>query len=263
MGLFERAKARVGGSAGAVSSGWPQWTTLAGSGRNDSQTVVGESHYQDALKAVAGGRTENGPRRPCVVAELVREPKNRYDRNAVRVDIDGRTVGRIPAEDAPRYHEAIEHLRKQGLPATCRATILGGWDRGAADRGSFGVELDCSPEVWQPHHAFLPHDRRVGVTDLDGEVDEGAVFGGRSEFEDVVQITIYDSRVLVWHHGVLIGRASAKASAAQIPCLERLMSAGYPCTALARFRRPSSTTKRPFDVMVGLPGPGWSTLAAP
>lgn len=267
MGLFDRAKVRmtaVGGSAATgVPSGWPQWTTLAGAGRNESQTVVGESHYQDALEAAALGRTASGPRRPCVVAQLVREANNKHDHNAVRVDIDGRAVGRLPREDAPLYHPAIDSLSRAGRPATCRATIRGGWDGGGSDRGSFGIELDCSPEVWQPHHAFLPHDRRVGLTELADGLKEDAIFAGRTEFEQVVQLTIWDSRVLAWHAGVNLGRATAKASAAQIPCLQQLLAAGYPCTALARFRRPSSTKKRPFDVMLGLPGPGWSELVAP
>jgi hypothetical protein len=98
--------------------------------------VVGESHYQDTIEEVCGGRTPEGADRECE-AELIPEDDNRYDANAVRVEIDGRTVGYLARPDAVDYRR----LHRRRL-MRCPAVIRGGWDRGVGDRGSFGVCLD-------------------------------------------------------------------------------------------------------------------------
>lgn len=51
-----------------------------------SQAVVGESHYQPALRAATGGRkAESWDDHITVKAQVVPEPNNKYDRNAVAV----------------------------------------------------------------------------------------------------------------------------------------------------------------------------------
>jgi hypothetical protein len=87
--------------------------------------VVGESHYQPALKRGAGGRVEwASPIR--VVAELVPEPSNPYDRNAVRVDVDGQRVGYLQAAVAGEYQPALLGLAEEGRRGWCEGRILGG-----------------------------------------------------------------------------------------------------------------------------------------
>ena len=65
------------------------------------------------------------------------------DPKAVRIEIEGETVGYLSRENARDYRDA---LRRAGHPrlarATCKANIRGGWDRGPDDRGHFGVWLD-------------------------------------------------------------------------------------------------------------------------
>jgi hypothetical protein len=109
-----------------------------------SVEVHGESHYQRVLERVAGGRSEHGADFQCV-ARLVREPTNRYDKNAVRVEVQGETVGYISRDDVEDILPMLEKLDGQGRPAWVRATIVGGWDDGKT-RGSFGIELDDLPE---------------------------------------------------------------------------------------------------------------------
>jgi hypothetical protein len=104
-------------------------------------TRPAEGHYQDALEAVAGGRTWFGVRHPLITAELVREPANPYDPNAVRIDAAGRPLAHVPKEDASRFHAVIDKLAGQGRRATCRAWLTGGWDRGRGDRGSIGLRI--------------------------------------------------------------------------------------------------------------------------
>jgi hypothetical protein len=111
-------------------------------GDGEFQTeVVGESHYQGALESICGGRCEEGHNKE-VLATLVLEDSNRHDRNAVRVDIEGTTVGYLSRPDARDYRRK---LTKDGQPRatiTCKALIRGGWDRGNGDQGHFGVCLD-------------------------------------------------------------------------------------------------------------------------
>lgn len=53
--------------------------------------IVGESHYQDALSAIAGGKTHDGHQLP-VHARLIPEDGNPFDPNAVRIEIQGKKV---------------------------------------------------------------------------------------------------------------------------------------------------------------------------
>lgn len=109
--------------------------------KSGSVAVVGESNYQQALRRVSGGSTEEGTVEADHLAALVPEPTNRYDRNAIRVVIDNQLVGYLSREDAIAYRPVAERLARQGRIMAARATLTGGWDRGRGDRGSFGVVL--------------------------------------------------------------------------------------------------------------------------
>ena len=107
--------------------------------------VVGESHYQRDLASLKGALTTN-PSHWSVdtVARLVREPNNRYDRNAVQVLIHGRLVGylqRVEAEDAQPWLKRIE---RTGKPVFVLASITGGRDDGGS-LSPIGVTLEELP----------------------------------------------------------------------------------------------------------------------
>jgi len=104
--------------------------------------VVGESNYQVALEKICGGYSENGHEK-IVLATLIQEDDNHYDSKAVRVDINGMTVGYLSRENARQYRQRL----KRGITATCSARIVGGWDRGGGNKGYFGVKLDLSTDV--------------------------------------------------------------------------------------------------------------------
>lgn len=168
MGLWDRMAGR--GAAPTLTrpdvqaaATWAQRPTIAPGGE---QHVVGESNYQRTLEHAAGGRTPDGCATSLVTAELVREPRNRYDRNAVRVDIAGQVVGYLPRTDAPRYHQLVTALWEQGLAATCWARLTGGWDRGPGYQGSVGIVLDIDPRLepcGQEVSLLLPAHHRVSV----------------------------------------------------------------------------------------------------
>jgi hypothetical protein len=70
--------------------------------------IVGESKYQRHLKRTAGNGGEGG------------------------------------VEHAKRYRENLKKNDVSLRPRSCAALIVGGWDRGGDDRGSYGVRLDLS-----------------------------------------------------------------------------------------------------------------------
>lgn len=130
--------------------------------------VVGESRYQEALEAIAGGRTEDGADLETA-ALLVPEPSNRYDPNAVQVMIDGRVVGYLSRENAAVLQPRIvEMVRGTKRAVACRARVVGGWDRGGGDRGHFGVRLYLDPA-----------DLGVEADELDGWWEEPEARTGR------------------------------------------------------------------------------------
>ena len=105
------------------------------------QEVKGESHYQDSLSKICGGRTRDGHELD-VIAELKPEPSNEFDANAVAVFVQGRQVGYLPKAQAAKLQLSIARLAKSERGGVgCRAQIVGGWDRGPSDQGHFGVRL--------------------------------------------------------------------------------------------------------------------------
>jgi hypothetical protein len=103
--------------------------------------IVGEASYQPWLMAVGGKRTPNGPTSPEQIATLIREPKNRYDHNAIAVQIRGRTIGYLARENAVRYQTVADWMMGRGETIACQARLTGGWDNGRRDQGSIGVVL--------------------------------------------------------------------------------------------------------------------------
>jgi len=148
--------------------------------------IVGESHYQEALEAICGPRSDEGEDRR-VEARLVLEDDNPYDSMAVRVDIQGLTVGYLSREHARQYRTRLGNAGHAGADAYCKARIRGGWDRGERGHGYYGVYLDLPVddlgEDGQPSKALYgPRVAKRLVSELlglckgmvcDGEISEG------------------------------------------------------------------------------------------
>lgn len=103
--------------------------------------VVGESHYQDALRDLVKREKRLNPNcdphRIEIMAALVPEPTNKYDRNAIQVQIDGRRVGYLSREDAIAYRPTVRKLIDKEKFAACEGIIVGGREKGH----SYGVVL--------------------------------------------------------------------------------------------------------------------------
>lgn len=113
-----------------------------GAGRGFNVRAVGESQYQSEISSIVGGRCEEGHN--CQFpAELVLAAIE-GDANAVAIRIDGHSVGFLPSDSAELVRPLLTTLASRQKAVTCKAKIVGGWDRGKRDRGYFGVKLSLS-----------------------------------------------------------------------------------------------------------------------
>lgn len=112
---------------------------------DDHMSVVGESFYQDALRALAARCTSGTDGQPSFEAVLVAEPDNPYDANAIAVHGPTGKVGHLSRETAERYAESFELLRNAGYDGGSCIGLLNGGD---PDRPNYGVVLKLAyPET--------------------------------------------------------------------------------------------------------------------
>jgi hypothetical protein len=136
-------------------------------GGDEPLEVVGESHYQDALWRIVGGRRRDPVRHET---EAVLEPDldNPYDPNAIKVLVQGDLVGYLSREDAAAYRPGL--LRLMETSATGRvaldAAIVGGGPR-SDGIGFLGVFLDHDPADFglAPQHAANDRSLRTGFSE--------------------------------------------------------------------------------------------------
>lgn len=102
--------------------------------------IVGESNYQSTLIDLCGPPKPDGYR-TRLTAMLCREPGNPHDPNAIRVDIQGRTVGYIDRSQAAQWAPRMDALPSGASQATVPAIVMGGWYKSASDHGAFGVRI--------------------------------------------------------------------------------------------------------------------------
>ena len=102
--------------------------------------VVGESNYQPAIRAACGWKPGQDTRFECF-AELVPEPTNPHDPNAVMVRIDGQRVGYLSRQDAKELGPVIVAGIKTHGSGMCRAFIAG---RADGDTTNLGVFLSLN-----------------------------------------------------------------------------------------------------------------------
>ena len=124
-----------------VDTARPQPQPDAGDSELVRVDIVGEASYQRELGILAGPKTEDGVSvwKP---AELVPEPNNPYDPQAVVARIEGYTVGYLSRAKARAFHRMMAEFYPAGEPLTeVKAEIRGGWLRAGGDEGYFGVAL--------------------------------------------------------------------------------------------------------------------------
>ncbi len=100
--------------------------------------VVGESHYQDALRRTATICTPGEEGRPSFQAILVAEPENPYDPNAIAVYSTYGKLGHLSRQDAAEYAEVFADIARAGSDGGGCTGLLNG---GQPDKPSYGVTL--------------------------------------------------------------------------------------------------------------------------
>jgi hypothetical protein len=104
--------------------------------------ISGTEHRQKTLEAICGPRKRGGVSR-LETAWLILEDKNSTDKNAVRVEIRGRTVGYLSSEAAIGYRQQLIERNTPGADGKCQALITGGWISSDGRKGSYEVRLDA------------------------------------------------------------------------------------------------------------------------
>jgi len=102
-----------------------------------TQEVVGESHYQKALEKAVGRQKDRDGSYWRGTAEIRHDDKNKHDRWAIVVTIDGRAVGYLPSADSNR--DLADDLAGEGRLVPAR--IMGGFKLDDGGRAYYGVEL--------------------------------------------------------------------------------------------------------------------------
>lgn len=102
----------------------PQMVILESDG-SFSIEVAGESHYFKNLEKIAGS-CEDQPVEVTKTAYIVPEPKNMYDPNAMRVDIDHLPVGYLPKPAAAQVSPALRSHGLVAIQAQARITAFEG-----------------------------------------------------------------------------------------------------------------------------------------
>jgi hypothetical protein len=125
--------------------------SLQGDGSYDFE-IVGESRSDKAIESIVGGRRKKGVAIECT-ALLVPELGNPNDRNAVRVEIAGQTVGYFSRDDTADYRRQLARLGFADGTASCRALVISRWDTGRPERGHYRVRLDL---IWPVLPSSVP-----------------------------------------------------------------------------------------------------------
>ena len=132
---------------------------------DETLEVVGESHHQETLWGIVGGRRGDEVRYQTY-AVLRPDEGNQFDPNAVKVLIAGRLVGYLSRADAAAYRPGLLRLIKKstnGLVALS-ATIVGGGQREDGP-GYLGVFLDHDPtDFGVEDSGTLPHQSETILT---------------------------------------------------------------------------------------------------
>ncbi|KRQ92555.1 hypothetical protein [Bradyrhizobium valentinum] len=116
-------------------------SSILAPGRGWIVPVVGEVAYQEVLRYLYREKGGNGHDLK-VVAVVTPEDGNEFDANAVRIDIDGRTVGYFSREMAVEYRAVLGADAGQ-----CGAKIVGGFELEDGNIANFGVKLNLA---WPP-----------------------------------------------------------------------------------------------------------------
>ena len=121
-------------------SGKKEVVVLMGVAKFETEIRV-EEHHQAALEAICAPRKPRGVNR-FETALLFFEEKKSDEQHLVRVEIRGKPVGYLKAEDCQAYRRNLLTRGKPGANGQCQAVIRGGWLSSDGRKGDYEVWLD-------------------------------------------------------------------------------------------------------------------------
>jgi collagen type III alpha len=208
--------------------------------------VAGEAHYAKQLRSLFGGEFQQHGTEIEVTVQLVPEPANRHDRNAVGVWAGPLQLGYLPRDDAARYAGVLSGLVARGWVPQVAARVWGSeWSDGDAGRTSFTASVRL--RLAEPHllvpanmppggsHRMLPFGAAIQVTGEERHLDALAPFL-RPEGECWVHVTLHEiveqparstrEVVEVRVDGARVGQLTPKMSGELLPALRHLAEQG-------------------------------------
>jgi hypothetical protein len=103
--------------------------------------ITGEEYYQNSLEAICGPHCRGGVNR-LETAWLILGDTNHRNKDAVRVEIHGKTVGYLTSPAAISYRRKLLESNTPTAVGRCQAVIKGGWISSDGRKGPYEVWLD-------------------------------------------------------------------------------------------------------------------------
>jgi hypothetical protein len=103
--------------------------------------LIAEPYCQNYLKSLCGGYSVKGVKQE-VLAKLHYENGNPNDKNAIRVVVNGGTVGYLLPKHARLYRKRIEKTGQEDIIVSCKARILGGKRTWFFKKSDFSIWID-------------------------------------------------------------------------------------------------------------------------
>jgi hypothetical protein len=169
--------------------------------RSSRVDVVGESHYARSIRGLLGADLKADGAEIVTTVQLVPNPDNKFDRNAVGVWAGSRQLGHLSRDDASRYAPVLSALVAQGWAPQVPARIWASQWSDYGDRDGFSASVQL--ELAEPHllvpvnaapsaaHRMLPVGAAIQVTGEDQYLD--AILPWlRPEGECWVHVTLHE-----------------------------------------------------------------------
>lgn len=99
-----------------------------------SEKAAGTSHYQEALVEIKAGFRKHS--NPDIFFDVVPEPTNQHDPDALQLQHEGKVIGYIPASMTSEVHDALRRVDQTGQKCRVKGRIVGHEAKG------FGVRLN-------------------------------------------------------------------------------------------------------------------------
>ncbi len=205
--------------------------------------LVDVARYQAELESLSGGRLTSGTVTNLLTVELRPEPTNTVDPQAIIVLAAGMPVAYVPRDQTAAFHPVIQQAWAAGGPATCRASMTGGWDRGGGDRGHIGIQLLCGekPRLLNVQtDAFLPESAWLNMVAFAAGAEAIAALAGKRKTTLAVLWASVpkEPRIMLYTGSTWVGEVSSGAiSPRTLGVVRQVQQAGLPPTCSAQILR--------------------------